>query len=422
MEVLMFDHEYGGHHLEYLANFSNVLDEFEDVSVRFLLPSDAPGVSRYLDTNAVTFLFDDNSPTRDRMETVHEALLYVVDSAVDVIHFVHLDDVLADLYHGPVDASKLPPFVGHLNGNFFNRGHPRLDAIIERWPLGPRAMQVAHRAASTVTAVPGSPVTIPGTKATYLYLCLSRGYFDHLFVHTDQAKRYVESLAPSRASSVSVVPDPVRGSFGGSPTVSPPNIDINGDDPVVLFFGETRYEKGADILLDAVADYMGPEFTLVVAGEPVDVTEEDVEAARRNPRVRVVSDLRFVPEEFVPGYFTAADAVAIPYRKTFGAERTSGVFQKACATNTPVIAPDFGELGTLTDRHNLGVTFRTESVTDLARTVESVIRAPTKCYDRHSMRRYLEGQTFERLGDLVVAQYRDFDTPLDAVGPSGTGE
>ncbi len=111
---------------------------------------------------------------------------------------------------------------------------------------------------------------------------------------------------------------------------------------VLLFFGYVRRYKGLDVLLDALARLpaeLGVQ--LVIAGEFY-----DPEPAYRNQirrlgiEDRVILRSEYLPNDAVPRYFSAADAVVLPYRSA----TQSGIAQIAYNFGTPVIATDVGGL------------------------------------------------------------------------------
>ncbi|MEM7802126.1 MAG: glycosyltransferase, partial [Chloroflexota bacterium] len=109
--------------------------------------------------------------------------------------------------------------------------------------------------------------------------------------------------------------------------------------PILLFFGYIREYKGVGHLLetfDQAADEV-PDVKLIVAGNPH--TEElgeryqkQIEGMRHKDRVIYVP--MFIPTEDVALYFSAADAVTLPYKHI----DHSGIVHMAYSFGKPVIA------------------------------------------------------------------------------------
>jgi len=108
----------------------------------------------------------------------------------------------------------------------------------------------------------------------------------------------------------------------------------------VLFFGYVRPYKGVHNLLDAFAKVSARlNATLVIVGEfyePSRPYVEHIERLELGQAVRLVD--RYVSDEDVGLYFSAADVVILPYVSA----TQSGVVQIAFAFDTPVISTAVG--------------------------------------------------------------------------------
>ena len=111
---------------------------------------------------------------------------------------------------------------------------------------------------------------------------------------------------------------------------------------VALFFGFIREYKGLHDLLEAVGRMPRErDFQLLVAGEFYEDEAPYREAiARLGLADRVVLHDRYVPNEEVGDFFTAANVVVLPYRSA----TQSGITQIAFHYDKPVILTDVGGL------------------------------------------------------------------------------
>jgi len=118
------------------------------------------------------------------------------------------------------------------------------------------------------------------------------------------------------------------------------NLDIPQDVVLFLFFGLVRGYKGVELLLRAAAGLpAAPPWLLAIVGEAWEGGERLQGLARElglGPRVRL--ELRWVPEEETPLWFSAADVVVLPYRRATG----SAVAAQALAYGLPVVASATG--------------------------------------------------------------------------------
>jgi D-inositol-3-phosphate glycosyltransferase len=112
---------------------------------------------------------------------------------------------------------------------------------------------------------------------------------------------------------------------------------------VLLFFGYVRRYKGLPVLLaalDALREKL--DIHLLVVGEFFEGEEEIRENIRtRGLDSRVTIRADYVPSAEVKNYFSAADAVVLPYLSA----TQSGIAQIAVNFGTPMIATNVGGLG-----------------------------------------------------------------------------
>jgi len=117
---------------------------------------------------------------------------------------------------------------------------------------------------------------------------------------------------------------------------------LNIKEPILLFFGYIREYKGLAHLIRALPSVLktGP-ITLLVVGEFWDDKTKYLNLIRElnvEKHVKIID--RYVPNEEVPIYFSAADVVVVPYLLA----TQSGVINIAYAFDRPVIATDVGGL------------------------------------------------------------------------------
>jgi glycosyltransferase involved in cell wall biosynthesis len=107
----------------------------------------------------------------------------------------------------------------------------------------------------------------------------------------------------------------------------------------LLFFGLIREYKGLDILLEAFSKVSTENLRLIVAGEFYE-SKEKYEPLFNALGDRAILHDRFISDEDVKYYFSAADAVVLPYKTA----TQSGVTQIAYNFFTPMIVTDVGGL------------------------------------------------------------------------------
>ncbi|MFO1155096.1 MAG: glycosyltransferase [Rhodospirillales bacterium] len=120
---------------------------------------------------------------------------------------------------------------------------------------------------------------------------------------------------------------------------------VAGEATVITYFGQIRPYKNVPRLIASVRELEKP-VTLFVCGrlsKRVDMTEELVQAAGGDPRIRL--EIRFIADEDVQLYLNAADLLVFPYRDILN----SGSALLGLSFDRPVLVPKLGALGELRD-------------------------------------------------------------------------
>jgi len=148
---------------------------------------------------------------------------------------------------------------------------------------------------------------------------------------------------------------PLYDNFGRSVSKSEAceSLGLDANKRYILFFGFIRNYKGLDLLLEAMA--LLPEalydVNLLVAGEYYeDSAPYDEIIAQKQLENRVELHTKFIPNDAVRLYFSAADIIAQPYRNA----TQSGVSQVAYHFETPMIITNVGGLSELVPHGEAG--------------------------------------------------------------------
>lgn len=175
------------------------------------------------------------------------------------------------------------------------------------------------------------------------------GAGDHFIVQSAAVEKDLIGLKPG--AHYRLVAHPVYNIFGSPISAAEARSALGiSQRHVLLFFGYIRRYKGLQVLLDAIHRLPAglPLHTLVV-GEFYDDEAKYREQIGRlgiGDRVTVMSD--YAPNEKVREYFSAADAVVLPYLSA----TQSGIAQIAYNFDLPVIATDVGGLAEVV-RHDV---------------------------------------------------------------------
>ena len=165
---------------------------------------------------------------------------------------------------------------------------------------------------------------------------------DYFVLLSEQVKKDLETIIKHAKSKV--LPLPIFSIFGES--VSKENardkLKLNTA-KIILFFGLIRDYKGLDTLIEALSIVRQKmDITLVVAGEFYSDEQKYISLIRKfNLQTSIILKKEFIPTTDVKYYFSAADAVVLPYKSA----TQSGIVQVAVNFEKPVIATNVGGLG-----------------------------------------------------------------------------
>jgi len=116
-------------------------------------------------------------------------------------------------------------------------------------------------------------------------------------------------------------------------------LGIDADAVVFLLFGRLHAYKGVIELLEAFSQIQH-QAVLILAGPPADKQTEDLIESKCAALSSVIFHPRYVPDQEVSAYFSACDAVVLPYHDVL----TSGSGILAMSLGKACIAPNIGSL------------------------------------------------------------------------------
>ncbi len=147
-------------------------------------------------------------------------------------------------------------------------------------------------------------------------------------------------------------------------------LGIKNNEKVLLSFGETRYDKGLDILLKALAN-VKRQFKLIIAGKPTDISEKDINLLTNDYQQCIIKKLSYIDDDLMNEFFSVSDVVILPYRKRFAG--ASGPLTTAVAYNKVIIGPDVNSIGDTIKNNHLGYVFKCENIESLQNVIENAI-------------------------------------------------
>jgi glycosyltransferase involved in cell wall biosynthesis len=172
---------------------------------------------------------------------------------------------------------------------------------------------------------------------------------------------------------------------------------------VFVLLGVLTERKGIDVLLKAIAqleESVARQCSVVLAGPlPDDALRRRIEEAATATSVHLVLDARQIPAHEVHHYFVAADVVLAPYQRHVG---MSALLIRAAASGCPVIASDWGLLGAMTRKYELGVAIDSTSPVALAQAIGTALERGPALGNAARMAEFAELNDADRFADALL--------------------
>ena len=214
-------------------------------------------------------------------------------------------------------------------------------------------------------------------KMSLLKMCSKK--IEKIIVHSEYIK---EQLVSEGIQNIEVVDYPSFYNYSIYPTKENIKKSWNISDGKIIFsvLGGTRFDKGIDILLESfkhLNQNHKDEILLNIVGKEETFDKEFIMRKIEQFKINARVELGFVDDEDFAKNVLISDYIVLPYRMIFTGN--SGPMTEAIVNKIPVITPDFGNLGYLTEKYHLGEVFKIEDCQSLALTLERCLQ--NKQYD-----------------------------------------
>jgi glycosyltransferase involved in cell wall biosynthesis len=212
-----------------------------------------------------------------------------------------------------------------------------------------------------------------------------------------------------KAGKAVYLPDPVESAVASEAQVEMlrTRFEVKNDRKVMLLFGRLDDgRKGVAQLLDAVStlpNEAAGKLCLMLIGFATPEAREQIEARvnqiRQAHPLQIISNYDYVPEEEVQAYFQLADIVLAPYQRHVG---SSGILLQGAAAGKPVLCSNYGLIGDLTRRYQLGVTVDTTQPSEITKGIIRLTEAvPDEVCDRAKMQAFVAQSSPDNFAKIV---------------------
>jgi glycosyltransferase involved in cell wall biosynthesis len=175
-------------------------------------------------------------------------------------------------------------------------------------------------------------------------------------------------------------------------------LNIPLDKKVLLYFGFVRDYKGLDLLLKAMPD-LPDDYYLIIAGEVYGDDQkyyDIIHELKLEEKLHI--NLRYIRDDEVAEFFSAADVNILPYRSA----TQSGILSIAYHFELPVMVTDVGSLKQAVDHNQSGMIIpKAESKLIAEKMIEFFNSGQSKDFIQN-IKRYKEQNSWKHLADHII--------------------
>jgi glycosyltransferase involved in cell wall biosynthesis len=173
---------------------------------------------------------------------------------------------------------------------------------------------------------------------------------------------------------------------------------------VFLLFGALTARKGIYQLLDAIATLppdLCQKMCLLLVGESNIQAQmkTKIDIICQSKPIQIIGRYEFVPEQDVQAYFQMADVILAPYQRHVG---MSGILLLAAAAQKPVLSSNYGLMGEIVRRYELGLTVDSTVPQAIAKGLTRfLVEDSDKLCDRAKMKSFAEQNSAEEFARVI---------------------
>jgi len=178
-------------------------------------------------------------------------------------------------------------------------------------------------------------------------------------------------------------------------------VNVRFDKKILLFFGFIRDYKGLDLLIEALAK-LPDEYHLLIAGEIYGgFAKYQNLIDKYNLEGRITRHIRYIADDEVPAFFSAADMCVLPYRSA----TQSGITAIAFHFGVPLIASDVGSLKEMIEPHNTGLLVPSNDPAAIANGILNSFANNLFTEYKNNITKYKHSASWKSLADTISEIY-----------------
>lgn len=377
--IVLIDFYTTGHHIHY---FRDLLDGFQGLAMDYLIVAHPHFISSLPDSIPKMTISAEHIQRSTSLKRHWQAFLIYLRILYQIRkwHPTHIHFLFSD-WHMPAIAMA------------WMLAHPKARPVLTvHWDDG-------------VGMRPGQNIRkrILGSPKRFALLYLIRYAKAQVLVHHSVIAESLHSFGIGK-EKISIIPYPVR----PIKVLDEENKQqfrekksVMGDNKLLLCFGATRFDKGADLAIQALKK-LPDNYHLLIVGKPQYFQEQDLRQLAKEYKVenRLHLILRYIPDEEIPSIFNASDYIFLPYRKQFFGQ--SGPLTMAASIGKPIVSANLPILAATIHEFGLGLVFEPESVKDM---VNALLRADQWQINSDNTKRFVVYHSPVNFSQLIYQNY-----------------
>ena len=183
-------------------------------------------------------------------------------------------------------------------------------------------------------------------------------------------------------------------------------LGIEPERQVHLIFGDLNKRKGIDRILAAVpliSQSLVSRLCLLFVGSMSGNNYEEFLAKKaelcQSLPIKIIHHNRYIPEADIQNYFQIADVILALYQRHVG---MSGILNRAAAAGKPVLSSDYGLMGEVTRRYELGMTVDSSNPAAIAKGLSQFLTGvPEGWCNKGKMAEYAEQNSVDNFASKI---------------------
>lgn len=182
------------------------------------------------------------------------------------------------------------------------------------------------------------------------------------------------------------------------------SLNIPHDRTVFLMFGVPQARKGIYQLLEAIAllpSNLAEKFCLLLVGPKSEDSfiHNRITQLQQALPIKIIKREQFVQDKEIQPYFELADVILAPYQRHVG---MSAILVRAAAAQKPVLSCNYGLMGEMVKRYELGITIDASSPKEIAKGITQFLQQPgEKLSNSSSMKSFAQINTAENFAQTI---------------------